>query len=165
MRPTARLLVLSGTSLLVACVSRPTLQPIEPLRRQSAGDTVRFGPGVTAIEPGGRLLQLELRNPSTVAFYRYNREGHLRFMELRRLGAGVHRISPQRVGQYAIGGQMIRSGYEAILVLVTEEDHGQAPIRNQTEFTPMHPNTVLHELPPYLLRLRSQPWAAYLVEP
>lgn len=180
MRPSVRLLPFA-ILVVTGCVQHASLLPIEPSRVDMAGDTVRFGNVVTAIEPAGRFVQLSLREHATVVFVRYSAITGTRLLEARELDPGSHRVSTQRFGGScarrcapARGTPQMRGAYEALLVVVmpTEfERHRMVgvdfrvanwggPVKLQRM---RDAEVALHELPPSLVP-EGRAWAAYLVE-
>jgi hypothetical protein len=150
--------------LSIGCVQRAELRTIDPRLVEVAGDTASFGPGPTAIDVAGRYVQLELRQPATILFFKYSTMGGTRFLERRRLAAGTHRLSPHRGGN----GTIFHRPTDALLVIATINSIDQDPLRGMRWGSVLMntPNAwvALHELPPTLLRTATQPWAAYLVD-
>ena len=161
MRPIFPVLLL----LLSACVQKAELRPVEPRRIEVAGDTARFGPGVTAMDVAGRVITLDLRRDATVLFFRYSTMSGTRFLAERRFRAGVHETSP-RAGSWE-AGRDLHHPTDALLVIVTVGEYDEDPLRGM-RWGSVLMNTssaylALNELPPTLMRTRDQIWAAYLV--
>lgn len=180
MRASVRLVVPVVLPFLASCVQRAELRPVNPVRVEVSGDTARFGPGVTMIEPAGRYVQLELRQRSTVAFLKYSALSGTQLLEVRELAAGVHRLTTKQVGAVAgcsrscrarqTGAPTLRAPYDALLVVVTIPGRHNDPLRGNNGVYHVLPgrtlyaNVALNDLPPSMMRSADQPWAAYLVD-
>jgi hypothetical protein len=154
------LVVLLAAGALAACAGRVDLAPIPPSLYQAAGDTAVFGKGPVALDPYGRMVALELRAGGTVFLYSMDRQFNLRLLEARPIEPGFHRLSPYRPGTRA---PAFRPAYNALLVVVTEEEWGGG-IPSAALVRTLSPDYALNAFPASLLRRRSAAWAAWLVQ-
>jgi hypothetical protein len=185
MGPSLRLLGLLTVAALCSCSPRPTLSPIAPARLLAAGDTARFGPGPIALDPMGRLLQLDLRENASLVTFALDRENRIEMLGTRYLPAGRHTIPPTWEGR----GTSYRRAYynpgrQALLIVVSEEDwrfgipgsmpatvwYGEDWLEDwrrgiMAAENVMTPRYALENLAPAMLRRPSSAWAAYLIVP